>query len=276
MGGSVITEPELVGEPEPDRPADLVSDEDRRPLSWGTATRRPWVWALGGIAVASALWAGLLQATGYGHAAAPDLHGFHVTGSPCTTANLEPLTDAVSAGGFSAGGPSVRKGPALDHISCGFTSSVPAGDGWAASYALSVTVDLHKKTDPRGEFQDTYDPPVLSPTPEIINDFIVLPGYDLVTRVYPGLGDLAYFSTTMNYQTLSVLYGGVVLSLSLDAHNVWQGGGATPTNADGSPKRPFLVDTTSLRPLIPQTMRHLMSVLSGQPDPSGSPDPSGR
>jgi len=271
LGGSVITEPEMVGEPEPERPADLLSDDaDRRPLSWGAARRLPWVWALGGIVAASAVWAGLLQATGYDHTAAPDLHGFHLTGSPCTSANMEPLTDVVSAGGFSVGSPSVRKGPALDHISCGLTSSIPYGDGWARSYALSVTFDLHKKTDPRAEFQDTYHAPVSSPTPEIINDFVVLPGYDSVTRAYPGFGDLAYFTTSVNYQALSVLYGGVVLSLSLDARNVWQGAGETPTLADGSPKRPFLIDTTSLRPLIPRTMRHLMSVLPDQAAPADS------
>ena len=251
----------MAGEPQPEPAVELLSDEDRESPGRGWA-RRPWVWAVCGVVAASAVWAGTLRVTDYGHTPAPDLHGFHLADSPCTSANLEPLTDAVSAGGFTVSSPSIRKGPALDHISCGLTSSVPLGDGWATAYAVLVSVELHKKSDPRAEFQSTYDTVVSSPTVETLDDFVVWPDESAVPTVYPGLGDLAYFTGAGTYQSLSVLYGGVVLSLTLDAHHVWQGDGKQPTTADGDPQRPYLADTTALRPLIVQTTRHLMSVLS--------------
>jgi hypothetical protein len=258
----VITEPEMADEPDSVRPADLVSDEDRRPLFGGLAKRQPWVWAVGGIILASAVWAAVLHGTHYGRTAAPDLHGYRLGDSPCTAANMEPLTDSVSGGGILPNQPSIRKGPALDELYCTLTSSLPTGGGWANAYVVEVTVELHKKTDPRAEFTDTYNPPVSSPTLGEVNGTYILPDPGAVTRVYPGLGDLAYVTTGKTHQALSVLYGGAVVSVSVDATKVWDGGGALPTGTDGFPKGSTVVDITPLRPVLLQTVRHLMSQLS--------------
>jgi hypothetical protein len=199
----------------------------------------------------------------YGHTAVPDLHGFHLDGNtPCTVANLEPLTDKVTSGGFLTGNPSVRMGPALDDTACAATSSLPLEGDWATSYVLTVTVELHKETDPRAEFQSTYNPVISLPTIETINGYIAVPDSDAVTKVSPGIGDLAYASSGDGHEALSVLYGGVVLSLTVDARPVWAGTGDPPTSADGTVESPAPTDTAPLRQLMPQTMRHLMSVLS--------------
>jgi hypothetical protein len=267
-GQGLIGEPEMVGEPLPERAAEVLSagepGEPRERPAWSRGlARRPWVWAVGGVVAASAVWAGTLQAVDYGHTAAPDLHGFHLDGnSPCTTANLEPLTDKLSSGGFLTCSPSVRMGPALDDTSCAATSSLPIEGDWVTSYVLTVTVELHKKTDPRAEFQGTYNPVISLATIETVNGYIAVPDQDAVTTVYPDLGDLAYLTSGKSHQALSVLYGGVVLSLTVDARPFWAGAGNPPTTADGSIQDPGPADTTALRQFLPGTMRHLMSVLS--------------
>jgi hypothetical protein len=153
-------------------------------------------------------------------------------------------------------------GPALDDTSCSATSALPIEGDWVTSYVLTVTVQLHKKTDPRAEFQSTYNPVISLPTVETVNGYLAVPDSDAVTKVYPGLGDLAYLSSGQSHQALSVLYGGVVLSLTVDARPFWAGTGEPPTGADGTIQSPGPTDTTSLRQFLPQTMRHLMSALS--------------
>jgi hypothetical protein len=251
----------MVEGPEPGRRADTLSDTDRLPSAVGPGKRR-WTWGLGGIVAASAVWAAVLHGTGYGRTTAPDLHGIRLDDTPCTSANLEPLSDTVPAEGFGAGTPEIRQGPALDHVACTMTSWHSTGDGWSTSYAFALTVDLHKKTDPRAEFEDTYDPRVSSPRPEEIDGTLMLPTIGAVTSTCPGLGDKAYATSGTTYQSLSVLYGGVVLSLSVEATNVWRGPGKEPDDADTSSAHPALVDVSALRPVLPPTMRHLMSALS--------------
>jgi hypothetical protein len=50
--------------------------------------------------------------------------------------------------------------------------------------------------------------------------------------------------------------------MSVDALNHWDGSGEPPVDADGSPQRPQLVDTSALRPLLPRTVRNLLKVLA--------------
>src|SRR5882757_9637222 len=90
-GADMITEPEMADGSGQGRPGDVRSDADESPRTGGGRRRRPWIWALGGIVVASAVWAAALRGTDYGHTAAPDLHGYHLDDSPCTSYNLQPL-----------------------------------------------------------------------------------------------------------------------------------------------------------------------------------------
>lgn len=260
----MITEPEMWDEPEQDRPADLLSDDDHRPGSGSGAKRRRRVWALGGIALASLTWAAVLQGIGYGHPDTPDLHGYHLIDTPCTVVNLAPLTDTISAGGFTQDSRTPpHLGQGLDHTACTATSSVSIGEGWSTAYGVAVSIDLHRKTDPRAEFVDTYGSPAAARATVYETDGTVFrPAPGAVTETYPGLGDLAYATGSANRQTLSVLHGGAVISVTVDAANTWRGVGSRPANADGTPRRPPLVDTTALRPLLVRTVRHLMAVLA--------------
>jgi len=257
----VITEPEMWEEPRPGRPADVLSDDNHSPRS---PRRRPWLWALGGVVAASALWAAVLRGTGDGRAPASDLHGMHLGPSPCTALNLEPLTDSVSTGRMESLDPEVRTGPALDHASCFTISSIPGDNGWAVTYGVVVTVDLHKKADPRGEFVDTYHPRTLSQSPHdvYVSDTPFYPVPEVRTRPYPDLGDLAFLTGGVNHQTLGVLYGGAALSLSLYVVDVWGGLGEMPKDADGTPSFPPVVDSTALIPVMARTLDHLMRVLA--------------
>ncbi|MFC4034335.1 hypothetical protein ACFO3J_23070 [Streptomyces polygonati] len=254
--------------PESAPPADLLSDEDRHSPGLARPKPRPWVWGLGGAVLASAVWGAALQGVGYGRTALPDLHGFHIRGTLCTPSIMEPLTDNVTSGRIAAEEPEIREGPALDHIACSFASSLPTGDGWATAYAVSVTVDLHKKTDPRAEFEATYDPRASAAASKEIGDTVFYPDANSVTRPYPGLGDLAYADDGRTHESLSVLFGGAVISVTVDAINTWTAPGRMPTDADGSPERPYLVDSSSIRPFLAPTVRHLMGVLSEPVDGS--------
>lgn len=275
----MITEPEMWEEPGPTVPGDLLSGADRPPPSPspspeflsgadrspsapGAEKRRRWCWALGGIVAASAVWAGVLNGTGYGRTPPPDVHGYHLGGTPCTSVDLGPLTDALAGGSFGSEPATLRKGPALDHAYCTMTSTSSTGDGWSTWYVITVTVDLHKKTDPRAEFEDTYDRPDATPAMQEISGYFLMPSADATTRPYPGLGDLAYATSGATHQSLAVLHGGAVIHLTVDSGVAWVKADQPPAHPDGSPQRPLLVNTARLAPVLPETVRHLMSVLS--------------
>lgn len=257
---------EIEGGPGRGEAGDVVSGGGRRPWRGGAAGRWPWLRVLGTAAVTSAVWAAVLHGTGYGHTQAPDLRGYHLDGSPCTTENLRPLTDALGVQHFDLDPGVTHKGAALDHVACTLSAVASLGDGWTTTYTANVTVDLHKKTDPRTEFEDaahTQDltralsgPGVYIPQPD--------PG---ITKAVPGLGDSAYETTSHTRQAVHVLDGGAVLSLTIDAANQWQGTGTPKPDSDGAPLRPALADTTSLRPDLVPTMRTLMRVLSSPASP---------
>lgn len=254
-GDLVISEPEMAGEPEPGRPGDVLSGGDTRPR--GALRRRPWWWGLGGAVTACAVWAGVLQGTGYGRHHDPDLHGLHFHDDLCVTFNLEPLIDSLPPDGFGDGRPAVTRAPALDHLSCAMAFSPADASGWSTAYLVQLTVDLHHTTDPRAEFTALYDPVVASPTLPVVGGTEF--GYgtgDFPPTSYPGLGDLAYASRGASHEALSVLYGGAVISLSLDATPRWTGTGQAPAQS------PDLPDISALRPLLPRTIRHLMTVLA--------------
>lgn len=258
----MITEPEME-EPGAVGPADVLSDDDQRPSSGGgLAKRRPWIWAGGGVVAASLVWVAALQGTGYGQTKAPDLHGYHLGGSLCTTSNLQPIVDALTVSGYTADNHApTHKGPTMDHSTCAMTGSTSTGDGWSSTYTIAVTVDLHKKTDPSAEFEDLAGLDNPGPTPAVMGDFIYLPDTGAVVQPFPGLGDKAYFTIGNSYQALHVLHGGAIITLSVVAANEWLGTGQ-PTDANGSPRRPALVDVKPLHPVLPQAMRRLMGVLS--------------
>jgi hypothetical protein len=246
----------------PEAAPDLIGDPYRRPWWARTERRRLWTGVVAGAVAASAIWGAALRGADYGHHAPPDTYGYRIPGDLCSSLNLEPLTDALPAGGFDGNDPEIRRGPALDQGRCELVSTFTTGDGWLADYTVRVVVELHKKTDPRAEFADAYGPPGPPEIPLAIGGDLIRTGARSVTRPYPGLGDLAYLTSGDYQQTLSVLHGGAVISLAVAGHNVWQGDGPPPTDRHGAPDRPFFIDTSGLRKVLPVTINHMMRVLS--------------
>ena len=260
----MIGEPEMVEGTGGELPSDVLSDSDDGPAkanaSW---SGRPWVWAVGGIAVASAVWATVLHGVG---STTPDLHGYHLGGNPCAGSALGPLEDAVGKRSFAASDASVSQGPALDKVACVLSSNSPAGDGWVTDYAVTVTVELHKKTDPRAEFENVRDARA-STVPGASRDgtaVLAVTGTDTTSAddVHPvaGVGDEAYFlDSRASAQTLQVLHGGAVLSLQITGYSRWNGPTGSPADPDGAPDTSDLSD---LRPAMTAAMRHLMASLA--------------
>lgn len=113
---------------------------------------RAVLWAAVGAAVASALWGGGVLLLGKDSDAA-DLHGYTAKSDLCRTADLtafateypkaddDPTTYTVEA-------------PSLDTMSC--NKSLKKDSSTYSDAYLSISADLHKKTDPGPEFADTW------------------------------------------------------------------------------------------------------------------------
>lgn len=253
--------PEGPGEPGDLPRADVVSAAPTR-ASLGSVFRtprgRPWGWVLGAVVATSAAWALTLQATGYGDAATPDLHHYRLTDSPCTGDDLKPLTDALGVDRTAANPAEMRTGTTLDQAQCLLTAEGTVGDHWQSTYTVLVTVELHKKTDPRPEFEDRNRPhgPNLDPA----SVTAATDDTDHVSLV-PGLGDLAYLlAGDDSHQTLTVLHGGAVFTVTVDADTQWTGAGGVPPDANGYPQQP--PGLIRLQPALIATVRQVMSRLS--------------
>ena len=243
----MISEPELTGGPEYPAPELLGADDpEPRPAGAGRPGRRAWVWGLGGAVVASTAWAGGLHAYDLHRHHGPDLHGYVLGDSPCAGDTLQPLTRALGARDFQAVSPAVvHLGPALDQIRCTISAvSAIAGSG-SPRYEAFVTVDLHKKTDPRPEFDDqrSLDTTDLVPVEN--------------TEAVPGLGDEAYLVTISDQtEELKVLHGGAVFTLTLTGYNGFTASGDGPRAPGGG--APAATDLGVFRPGLVEAMREVM------------------
>lgn len=224
----MISEPEMVGgsqaapaplpaprtaEPAgPERDDDAASDLIEGASSTEPPTRRRlprhWTWALTAAATTCALWAAGLTAWQHAQPDGPDLHGYQLTGSPCARGSLAPLVGTSPTHSYT--NPALfSHGPALDRADCSAgTVEIHGSADQPLSSTVSVSVELHKKTDPRAEFADQRSltfPALSSPS--------LVPA-DEVTPV-PGLGDEAYLLAVDSGEIeLKVLHGGLVLQLS--------------------------------------------------------------
>lgn len=268
----MITEPEPVGGSTWDRLRrtgdaevadvmdDLVDDtvDDMAPRGGARPWRRPpWLWgALAGAAAASAIWASPLAGAAPHRAAPPDLHGYRIGYSPCSGRPFDALTTAVGAATTSTAPASFTHGPAVDRARCTFTADAAPDHGWATGYTVLTSVDLHKVTDPRAEFED-----------ERALDTTSLAVADTTTEV-PGLGDDA---CTLSFgdetQILKVLRGGAVVTLRLTADSRWAGPGASPAPGDlvsDTPLPPRTPDLPGLTPALAAAARTVLTALSDQ------------
>ncbi|MFT2014803.1 hypothetical protein ACMA1D_02980 [Streptomyces sp. 796.1] len=121
------------------------------------------LWAVGGAVVASAVWAGVLFATGgFGDDdPKPELGSYAFTGNLCKITEYAPIEQA---GFVKEASSATRENPqangtedeALDSMECN-TDFEPSGSssGYSSTW-LATTAHLHRKTDPTAEFGPQY------------------------------------------------------------------------------------------------------------------------
>ncbi|MGW6272438.1 hypothetical protein [Streptomyces sp. NPDC055060] len=171
-----------------------------------------WVWGIGGVVVASALWAGALFATGNlgsdgGSGAKADLAGYRYTKNLCDVSPLDAFKkkyeidlDASSTTHYG----SRQKGFDLSYCSRKLKDPEADADSYSSIYVYS-TARWHKATDPEGEFaseQKAYEDQSQKT-------------YTYKTKAVSGIGDEAYLVTDtsgsgdddLNGMTLAVREG---------------------------------------------------------------------
>ncbi|MFI1221723.1 MULTISPECIES: hypothetical protein [unclassified Streptomyces] len=249
----MISEPELVGDPGPGAPPDVVSGFDRERAT-GRRRGRRLLWTAAGALVASAVWATAVFAYGIGGDRKPDPRGYRVESDSCAAMELRALTEAV---GEPESEPATEldgiEHPALHRIRCSlaFTPSGAAaqggkgGEGWTTVYQASLTAALHKETDPRPEFE-------ASSTQTEIDGV----GVTQVEQV-PDLGDLAHLLVMDdNVMRLKVVEGGAVVTLALSVSMDYEG------EADeGLPDAPQSPELLAYRAALISDMRDVMKAL---------------
>ncbi|OPF78091.1 hypothetical protein VT50_0219820 [Streptomyces antioxidans] len=130
----------------------------------GGGSGKGWLWGLGGAVVASAVWAGVLFATGGfdGKEAEADLAGYRYTTDLCGSTDSQAFKDSGyehKDGNGSSSNPqhSSSESPALDSMTCNidFEPSDASSSDYSSVWVYT-TASLHKKTDPGPEFEAQY------------------------------------------------------------------------------------------------------------------------
>ncbi|MFJ3515466.1 MULTISPECIES: hypothetical protein [unclassified Streptomyces] len=196
------------------RPAEQPAARERAATGAGP---RPWLWALGGALVASAVWAGGLYTSG-DLTAGPEI-SYRAPENLCEDFRAQALSGIT--------GDMHRKRPVnheSDHPAVYTARCVleNAGqDGVATDFLVEARVELHKKTDPSAEF----DVPVPGN--------IVWAGAGRTAAV-PDLGERAVMTVmpTDTSLNLKVLDGGVVFTLEVGAYTLGEKNGRPATDAD--------------------------------------------
>ncbi|MEU6879727.1 hypothetical protein [Streptomyces sp. NPDC046712] len=197
----MISEPELVGEV--DFPAgQVLAPEPRAPRG----PRSPWLWAVGGAVVASAVWAGGLYAYERTQDRGVDLGGYGRVDNLCQKVELKALSTALGERSLDSPG-STERNDALDVSYCYLTLG-PEETG----YSVSVSYQLHRVTDPEPEFEVR------------VGEFTT----DELTPM-TGIGEKAFFDREEDSggASLHVLDGQAELSISVSETGAY--------DADGTP-----------------------------------------
>jgi hypothetical protein len=118
-----------------------------------------WLWAVGGVVIASAVWGGVLVATGGSDEPLPEparpqpnLAGYHYSDDMCETADTSAFDTDYEPDGYNESVPLAFENRAIDSSACTFYYT-PIGDT-SYSNGLNVTHEAvwHKGTNPRNEF----------------------------------------------------------------------------------------------------------------------------
>ncbi|MFF3749806.1 hypothetical protein ACFYYH_04990 [Streptomyces sp. NPDC002018] len=209
--------------------------------------RGPWLWALGGAVVSSAVWAAGLYAYG---TAGPDLGGYRVSANLCLDAELPALSGLLGKRQFPMA--AVDEQLAIDRASC--TLALTTGrrnevknDTRPVPYTrVDIEYARHKRTDPGPEFDAT----VTRLAPEGALERRVL-------RI-PDLGERAYLVTDPSGESpeLKVLDGQAVLTIAVN--RVANYAADPVTGHVREPERP---DFSGVEPAMIEDMRDLMAAL---------------
>ncbi|MFI5802510.1 hypothetical protein [Streptomyces sp. NPDC051561] len=250
----MISEPELVGGPGGAPHPELLDEggaPEREGPSLGERARSlaklPWVWALGGAVVASAVWAGGLYAF---RDQGPDQRGYRITAESCDKVPLSGISKRLGERYRPTDATDRSDDPAFRRTEChmGLKSSGARTAGRVTTYTAELLVEEHLKTDPGPE----------------LGARLTSGRYgadDPVVTSVAGLGDRAFFVTAPEHGYLEadlrlvVQDGGVVLTLSV-AGNV----DFSDNVSDVDPKD-LKPDYTGVPKLMESDMRELMAVL---------------
>ncbi|MYU55198.1 MULTISPECIES: hypothetical protein [Streptomyces] len=213
-----------------------------------------WLWALGGVVAASAIWASVMFATGgFSAGSGPDLAGYAYTDDLCAATSMTPFTDAhykpTQNTGTAAKDPNPQHSGAqqtsMDTMWCniGLTQEGASTTGYSSTWVYNA-VTLHKKADPAPEFADIY---------RSYEKQGMSVGYK-VDQVQ-GLGDEAYLvtrndagSTTGSYVILAVRVGG------LTYQSTW----SSYSTSTATTKQPTSDEVTQmLKSSASETLKHL-------------------
>ncbi|MFD0146099.1 MULTISPECIES: hypothetical protein [unclassified Streptomyces] len=231
----MISEPELIGGD--GFPAAQVLDQESRESRAprepkAPRPRRPWLWALGGAVVASAVWAGGLYAYERSRDEAPDLRGYRTVDQLCEKAELKALSVVLGAKSVDHEIPTAKH-PALDRALC-FATMRSGG----TAYSIEVAYDLHKVTDPEPEFQP------------------LLGVWQADAEPFEGLGEQAYVHREAEDGSawMRVLDGQAELEISFRPQEDWEPGKKEPTATRK-------VDLSGIETVLAQDMTALMAAL---------------
>ncbi|MYS06754.1 hypothetical protein GTW71_09980 [Streptomyces sp. SID6041] len=142
----MISEPELDGDLSYESSEVLTEEKPRR----APGPRRPWLWAVGGAVLASAVWGGVLYASAQREEPGPDLGGYLPAAGEmelCKRADLKALGTILGKRSVDGYGP-LMDDPAVSEGTC----SVGFGPE-DSGQTVEVTYTLHKVIDPEHEFE---------------------------------------------------------------------------------------------------------------------------
>ncbi|MFF8266355.1 hypothetical protein ACF059_03070 [Streptomyces sp. NPDC016562] len=228
----MISDPELDGDWGTAQGAESAERLAPRERAAGGPGARPWLWALGGVVVASAVWAGGLYA--FGDRLSEPTLSYRASKNLCEDFKAQALSGLT--GDLHKQRPMNQEGdhPAVYGAVCLLNNVEGMPD-----FIVRAQVDLHKKTDPSTEF----DVPPLAAIAEI---------GDVRTEAVPGLGERAVVLTSSGglEQELKVLDGGAVFTVRVLANGTYEeknGRAAT--------------DATAVQAAMIEDMRELMAAL---------------